>query len=349
MPTVAWLIARHPLLGGEFLRATMPARLCRDYLGWATAVADRMGDTDPGGPLHFLTPGDSPVIVRPDVIVVRPIREWRPEYTAQARRAGQTVIADLDDDVWAHEDWTPDSRPNDDRYDDWIWDCDGYLVSTPAIARRVRHGVRGRRPRGPVVVAPNVFDVGALGQFGPPRSGTGRIGTRMWLSGRQSGDIRLYQGLIEPLLDTLDLTFVHVGAEDGHRFSDHGFPPERLEEHQSVAEPLLGEALHTCSVGVICADDVEYNRAKTLTHVIELASIGLPLVIASDLAIYRHVPGRVEPRLGEVRRRLKTLDNPDTWRLEAAEVQRFARAVVRRDTTAYVLAIQRLSANLLRV
>lgn len=345
MLTVAWLISRPPLLGGEFLRATVPARLACDAHGWATAVCDRMGSDDHDGPLVFLTPGPEPRYVLPDVIIVRPIREWRPEYTEQARRAGQVVIADLDDDVWAHEDWTPETRPNDDHYDDWFWGVDGCLASTSVIAHRVRSGVGARTFAGPVVVAPNCFESDLLAAGGVTRPGTRRVGTRLWLSGRQSADLQLYSEMA-PVLAKLGYTMVHVGADERpdasgrpRSFRSWGFEAEAVEEHPSTAEPFLGKVLSTCSAGLICVGDAPYNRAKTLTHPLELALIGLPLILASDLPIYRHVPGLVAPRPDAVAERLRALEDPAIWRREQARVVEWARYRVEVDRRRYLSAL----------
>jgi hypothetical protein len=330
---IAWLVSRNHLFGGEWLRGTVPAQLVASALDCQTAVCDRMGTADPRGPLYFATCGEPPRYFLPRVIIVRPIAEWRPEFTEQAHRAGQIVVADLDDDLWAHEDWTPDSRPNDDHFDDWFWDCDAVICSTSTIARRVRDGVGHRRQKGPVVVAPNCFEPDLL--RGAPRPGR-VIGTRLWLAARMQADIALYRSVVWPLLDELDLTFFHLGAEDGHRFSDHGFPADRVVEHGSVPEPAMGGVLEAASIGMICVGEHVYNSAKTLTHPLELGAIGLPLVVASSLELYRSVPGFVPPTEQAVRRRLVRLLEPAEWRVAAAETQRWARKVIARDRRRYL-------------
>ena len=42
-------------------------------------------------------------MIRPRIIVVRPIREWTLYWTERAHRNGQVVLVDLDDDIWSHD------------------------------------------------------------------------------------------------------------------------------------------------------------------------------------------------------------------------------------------------------
>jgi hypothetical protein len=81
----------------------------------------------------------------------------------------------------------------------------------------------------------------------------------------------------------------------------------------------MGEVLGTMSIGVICLGDADYNAAKTLTHPVELASLGLPLVVASETDFYRGVPGVVEPTIDAMEERIVALLDPDYWK-RASEV-----------------------------
>jgi hypothetical protein len=87
---------------------------------------------------------------------------------------------------------------------------------------------------------------------------------------------------------------------------------------------------------MICVGEHVYNCAKTLTHPLELGAIGLPLVVASSLDLYRSVPGFVPPTEQAVRRRLVRLLEPAEWRVAAAETQRWARKVIARDRRRYL-------------
>ncbi len=276
------------------------------------------------GRLVFSTPDGQ--AIAPDVIVVRPIREWRQSWTDWAHDAGQIVIADLDDDVWAHEDWTPDSRPDDDNYEEWCFGVDAFLVSTPRIAWRVRE----RGYAGSIYVAPNCYDPWGMQGRPEPLAETRRIGTRLWLSGRMSADLALYDELILPQLADLDLAFVHIGAEPGQRFTDRGWPQDRLVEQPAVPLPLMGRALSEMSVGCVVMGDHEFNRAKTETIGVEMGGAGLPLLAATDHRLYIQCPGRVEPTVAAVRKRLVSLMDPVLWRRESERAVIWARAVAER-------------------
>ncbi len=342
-PQVAWLIAKAPFLGGEYYRATRPALLAANRLGWGTCVGLQLG-TVKGEP-RIAVQAIGGHVMFPDVLVVRPIgkatensQRSLAEMIERAHEAGQLVVADLDDDVWAHEDWTPESRPDDDEYETWCWDADAWLVSTEPIARRVASLLRRDVP---VVVAPNVFDAPATCRPVPGR----RIGTRLWLSGRMSADRALYEELYGPWLELHDLTFVHLGADDdGPRFD---FPRNRLLELPSTDLLTMRETLAaTLSIGAICVADHPYNRAKTLTHPVELAGAGLPMVVAMALSLDDEVPGKVEPTPSAVWGRLVELLDHDRWQAESDIARAWAAEQAIGAETAYLGAIDDLAARL---
>ena len=327
-PWLCYLVSRNPLMGGEYYRATRPAALLSRNFGWGTAVSDRMGTVEDGGRLSFLTPDN--MIVTPNIIILRPIREWTQEWTDQAHANGQLVVADLDDDVWAHQDWEGVPRPNDDHFDDWFWGVDAVLVSTLYLKKKLIE----RGHKAPIYIAPNCYDPYGLQMDAQP----GRtIGTRLWLSGRMDGDLEMYDELIQPLLEDLDLTFLHVGAEDGHRFTDRGWNPDRLFESGSVPIPLLPQALANLSIGAICMSDHPYNLAKTETHAAELAALGVPLVAISNHKLYRNIPGRVDA--GGVRERVRNLLNPTYWASESERTKAWARQIAIENESAHMNAL----------
>lgn len=324
MPSVGWVCARSPFLGGEWLRATRPAALVGKRLGWHTAVARKMAVEQ--GEEGIVLLHDNGERFRPDVVVLRPLASYPEDGEAQdvsayiqsAHAAGQKVIADLDDDIWSHED-RPDRGgkgwEKDDHYEEWLPLCDAYLASTKALQR-----IMGSHGLHPVYHLPNCYDVVGITHYGPAPGPGRRIGTRMWMHGRQQSDLLMYDTLVQPLLERHDLTFVHLGAGEAQMsFRARGWAPERLEEHPSMPAPLMGEVLGTMSIGVICLGDADYNAAKTLTHPVELASLGLPLVVASETDFYRGVPGVVEPTIEAMEERIVALLDPDYWK-RASEV-----------------------------
>ena len=334
MTSVAYMCSRHPLLGGEYYRATRPGALSAWKFGWETAACQQMAtaEGDEGGKLSFITPNQT--VVTPDIIIVRPIREWRQAWTDQAHENGQFVVADLDDDLWNHEDYDRLAVEQPDYVNEWFWNVDAVLVSTRHLARRVRE----MGHMAPIYIAPNCYD--PFGITPGPRPGK-TVGTRLWLHGRMEGDLVMYDKLIYPLLKDMGLQFLHVGAEEGSRFVDRGWDEDVLIERHSVVIPMLSEALKGLSIGTICMDDHPYNDAKTETHAVELAAGGIPLVAASNHPLYRSIPGRVDPTPEAVRERIKSLLDPDIWGKESLKGIRWARDVAKRAETRHMESLLR--------
>ena len=338
--SVAYLCPRNPLMGGEYYRATRPAALAAWKWNWEaypTATLLTEADND-GGRLSFTTPRGDPFT--PDIIIVRPVREWTREWTEQAHAAGQMVVADLDDDLWSHERYDELAASDPDHYNEWFFETDAVLVSTRPLARRVRE----LGHRSPVKVAPNCYDPWGLN--GSPKPGH-TIGTRLWMGGRMEDDLRLYDELYLPLLEPLGLSFLHVGAGEQGRFIDRGWPEERLIERRTVVIPLLAQALEGLNVGAIAMAEHAYNSAKTQTHAIELASLGVPLVAATSVEHYRDVPGRVDPTPEAVESRLRDLLDPYVWLRESDRARRWSRQVALRAETRHLESLLSLSHVLL--
>lgn len=333
MPSVAYLVARHPMMGGEYYRATRPAALANSRFGWETHVCTHMatlrGADD--GPLCFVTQGGNVCV--PNIIVLRPVREWRLKWSEQAKANGQVIIADLDDDLWSHENYAELQETAPDHYNEWFWSADGVLVSTRALQRRIV----GMGHPGIVAVAPNCYDPFGLATV--PREPGHAIGTRLWIDGRMSGDLDLYDELFYPLLNPLDLTFIHVGAKPNARFA---WDTPRLIERPSTVIPTLPQALVGLNIGAIAMSDHAYNDAKTETHAIELASMGVPLVAASNHPLYKNVPGRVDPTPGAVLERLFDLLEPSIWQREADRAVRWARDVSVRAESSHLSSLLRV-------
>jgi hypothetical protein len=292
-----------------------------------------MGTDEEGGPLSFVTPNE--MVVTPDVIVLRPVREWTQEWTDQAQANGQIVIADLDDDLWAHENYEELQITKPDTLNDWFWNVDGVLASTRYLAKKIVD----RGQKAPVVYAPNCYDPFGLDADPSP----GRvIGTRLWLSGRMNDDLVMYDELVRPLLEELDLTFLHLGAEPGHSFLERGWDSSRLIERASVPIPLFPQALADLSVGIICMSEHPYNLAKTETHAVELASMGVPLVAVSNHSLYENVPGRIDADYRKIRNRVKNLRHPLYFRNESVTAKAWARRVAARNEIQYLSGLTQL-------
>lgn len=342
MTSVAYLLSRAPLFGGEYYRALRPAGLAARDFGWETAACSFMGTMEgyDDGPLSFTTLNKN--VITPKIIVIRPVREWRQKWNDQAHANGQKVVADLDDDVWAHEDYDRLTEESPDNFDEWFWGVDAVLVSTKVLADRLRE----RGHKAPIYVAPNCYD--PFGLNASPNPGN-IIGTRLWMSGRMEADLVLYDQLIQPLLEELDLLFLHVGADAKMgRFTDRGWDEERLIERRSVPIPLFPGAFEGCSIGTICMGDHPFNDVKTETHAVELASMGIPLVAASNHPLYRNIPGRVDIEKDAVRDRVKELMDPYYWLKESDKARKWARAISKRSETKHMEQLLRCVNALLK-
>lgn len=333
VPSLAYLCSRPPLWGGEYYRATRPGALANWKWQWQTAACTHMATMgDAGGPLSFITPNKT--VVTPEIIIVRPIQEWAQHWTEQAHANGQFVVADLDDDLWSHENYDELQATSPDNYNEWFPYVDAVMVSTKYLAKRVR----SMGHKAPIYVAPNCFD--PFGLNANPRPGD-IIGTRLWMSGRMEPDLELYDTLVQPLLEEFNLRFLHVGASaEAGRFIDRGWEEERLIERHSVPIPMLPQVLDGLSIGTICMADVPYNVAKTQTHAVELGAMGVPLMAATNHDLYRNIPGRVDIDKDAVHDRVeKLLKDPYYWLKESDRVRKWARAISVKSETQHMEAL----------
>ena len=273
-------------------------------------------------------------IVTPQIIIVRPIGNWAQHWTDQAHENGQFVVADLDDDVWAHDKYDELQEESPDNYMEWFPYVDAVMVSTRYLAKRIRAFGFGA----PIYQAPNCFD--PFGINGSPRP-SDIIGTRLWMGGRMEADLVLYDTLIQPLLEEFNLRFLHVGADEKMgRFTHRGWDEERLIERHSVPMNMMAQALEGLSIGTICMSDAPYNAAKTETHAVELASIGVPLVAASDHPLYKNIPGRVAPEKDAVHDRVQALiTDPHYWLKESDRTRKWARTISKKSEEQHLGAL----------
>ena len=342
---IGYLTAADPWLGGEYYRAVRPAALANHHLGFHAAVSQQAG-VEEGDDAWKLVLQDGRRF-RPDIIIVRPIKELTPGFIEQAHAAGQPVILDLDDDIWSHED-----RPEmggsgllttaDTDYEAAFPLGDAVIVSTPALVSVCR-----QHTKAPIFVLPNCYDAYGPRHYGPtPKPGTRRIGTRMWVWGRRSVDLDLYDRVILPLLEELDLVFVHVGATKKSNLLLRGWPVRRVESHPSMPAPLMGEVLGTVSVGVICLGAHPFNVAKTVTHAVELAAIGLPLLIVDPTGHYEGVPGVVTPPMTAADQMAQLLGDPMYWHAQQQAAQEWSDDIAFRSERDHLAGLQEVVAAL---
>lgn len=327
MTSVAFATTGYAGFGGEWYRAVRPAMLLGRKKGWYTGACDKIAPLREGCAVALGIVGSERRMV-PGVVVVRPVRSWRAEYTEHAHAAGQIVLGDLDDNVWGgfKEYETPDP---DDYFEEWLPTIDGLLVSTEPVRAAAAYHLSC-----PIVLAPNCYDPWAFIEAKPQ---PGRVlGTRLWIEARRGEDLDLYRELFLPLLSALDLTWLHIGAE--HRsFRDEGWPDERLVELPSAPIQGLWRGFQRISIGCIAIGEHVFNEAKTETHAVELAAAGVPIVAATRHPLYKgRVPGCVEPTPEAVRERVERLLDPDYWRRESHAARRWAHQVSRDSEKVYL-------------
>ena len=212
---------------------------------------------------------------------------------------------------------------------------------------RAEHERRGEKEP-TIFVAPNCYDYYGLAQTRDLDIKPGRtLGNRLWLSGRMNADLEIWQSDVAPLLDEMNLRFVHVGEDEDEKTThlrDWGFPADRLETRRSVVLPHLGKAMEGVSIGVIVQGKHPYNDAKTETNGVELASLGLPLVAHTDHVLYENAPGLVPLSAGKagVAERIEALLDPDIWALESLASKTWAKKTAERSEAAYLESLQKL-------
>jgi hypothetical protein len=101
------------------------------------------------------------------------------------------------------------------------------------------------------------------------------------------------------------------------------------------------------SIGVILQADHPYNAAKTETNAVELASMGLPLVAATNHPLYAKVPGRVDIDATAVRERIVALLEPDYWQEESARAREWANEIAVKRESEYLAAFTDLLSQVL--
>lgn len=253
--------------------------------------------------------------------------------TVTARRSGQVIVQDVDDDFWNLDpknrayfatDPRRDPVENRDHYLAALKTASAVTVSTPHLADSIRRlGVRV-----PTFVLPNHVEVEAFrgvreGRPQRPSPVLGWVGATAW----RSGDVETLRGLLGPFLDRHDLRAFHGGHLEG--------PPESTFAYQAGIDPerVAVEGMHPIEtypslfggldVGVVPLRDVAFNRAKSWIKGLEYAAAGVPFV-AQDLPEYvrlqtQHGIGRVARRPRDWIRLLSALLDPDTRAAQAAE------------------------------
>lgn len=267
-------------------------------LGWEVRFAPALAET-PDGFLTGLRPGFAPAPVS-EVIVTRHITGVdgivdSSELILNARRNGQRVFYDLDDDLWE----LPEHNPAYVFYspemlavlDANLAACDGILVSTPTLADAVR-----RHTATPVTVAPNGILVGPW-PLVDRRQLEVRVGW-LGLMDFRADDLAMVR---DPLAAAFAAQqrgaarFVHCGAHSakGSIRDLLGAWPAPVDEVEWVAFHDLGHQLAAnLDVAVIPMRPGKLNDSRSPTTGLALAACGIPFAV-SDTPAYRDMASKV--------------------------------------------------------
>ncbi len=250
-----------------------------------------------------------------------------------ARRRGQVIVQDVDDDFWsldprnrAYLTTDPHRHPleNRDHYLAALKTASAVTVSTPTLADALRRlGVRGPT----IHVLPNHVEVEAFRgarEDRPVRPSPvlGWVGATAW----RSGDLETLRGVLGPFIEEHDLRAFHGGHSEG--------PPESTFAHQAGVDPdrvrtaelapiaIYPRLFRALDLGIVPLRNVAFNRSKSWIKGLEYAAAGVPFV-ASPLPEYvrlraLHGIGRVAPRPKDWIRDLRSLLDPEVRAQEAA-------------------------------
>ena len=252
--------------------------------------------------VRFVFKPSDPAIDRADVLVLH--RQSNPEripFIRQQRADGQVVLHEFDDDFWDLPMDNPSSTlytrvsDNTKNFEAICRECDGLIVSTPYLARKVAH----LHPN--IWVCPNAVDDAQAVRRAPSvfpeeprRFGEFRIG---WAgSDTHRGDFREFRPALARFMRRHpEVRFVSIGAdmrdqvpEDirwraeflGRTVTEPTKSPEDLDEHDLASVryyDLLERAMLDVAVAPLRHN--EFNRSKSYVKAIEYGMLGIPAVL----------------------------------------------------------------------
>lgn len=272
------LFAGHGNSGVCWYRCALPAiSLGADWLGVVGDPGSLRRVT--GG---FGTPLDESAWTGYDVVVLQLVHgpRWL-ERIAGLRRAGVTVLYEIDDDLRAvaaepgHEfaRLFPPQRLR--AHEAAIRACDGVICSTPALADRLADLHPHR------IVCTNGIDLGRY-PYPLPRRDTVTIG---WAGG--TGHERAMRPWMPAIADVLEARpqarFRTVGQPFGRELAER-FGPERASAVPFAALDTYPAAMAAFDVALAPAAPSAFFAAKSDLRFLEAAALGLPVV--ADPAVY---------------------------------------------------------------
>lgn len=249
---------------------------------------------------------------RPDVVVLRLLDQDESVSIRRARRNGQLVYVDLDDDVWAVPEWNAASRTlkrsgeflypdrlelaqvmgarirsvDLDYLEANIQAATGVLCSTPAVAASVLEAC------GPVAVhvCRNGIDAGL---YERPRPVLEHRPLRLgWMGAVQQGTAEALRDVAEGITAALEQTgamFVHLGGSGPELAELLGIPLERFAYVPWAKSSALGAMLARIDVGMVCRRPGPFTAAQSNVSGLSFMAAGVPFA-ATNTAEYQRTP-----------------------------------------------------------
>lgn len=227
------------------------------------------------GPIEVLD-SNTGIYKAPEVLGLHRIMgpEWV-RYAAQARKAGQRIVCDLDDLFWSipasHRAQKTISPTMVRAFLDILAVADRVICSTPYLATELKRKLRRKCPE--IVVVENLID---LDRFSPrrPRGETTNISVG-WPAAMEYRDNDLY-----PVALDLEYFFtVNPGCQAVHI--------------DKVAFENYPAALSRLDVGVAPLFNSPFNRAKSALKGLEFAALSIPFICSANPEYSRLFPNQV--------------------------------------------------------
>ncbi len=301
----------------RYFRGEVPARAIRRY-GWDSSVdftvLEPQGlaeiNSDPrlrGWDLELKDDGTADLMDPPDVIQIRLMDDVdfsdfdkvrSPDGLApainRARKKGQVIVCDLDDDIWNIPDWSPAKRiphkitaVNSRAYDLGVLEaniraCTACTVTTPQIEKSVKEHCGEDTP---VYIVRNGIDPKDFLPSGK-RHKRLRVG---WMGAANFAAKHLETMLDElEILNRYDAEFVHIGWSEGtDKYCQPLYDkiPCDVVSLPWVDHQQISQWLKSCDLGIVPRFHCDFIEGQSHSSGLQWASCGVPF-IASYTAEY---------------------------------------------------------------
>lgn len=288
-------ITEHGDSASSWVRANVPGKGLAKR-GWTTCLSSVMFQDDDG-----LIRGAAPAkdgnglgpLPPTKYVVLRRINDLNGNQTRmvklmeRAKRAGQRLFWDLDDDPWSLPEWNPahgEIRPKQLQY--WEKDmqaADGILVTTPALGMSTADHIK----HVPVFVCANGVD---LDDFEPEVGDIENDPLRLGWIGTVDYRGRDFAIIVDALREALadcwgEVEFWHHGARYPLLDSIHALLgprfPVQVREVPWLPLQAMNHHMSHLDAALIPQEDHPFNNARSATTGIKLMAAGVPFVASS--------------------------------------------------------------------